>query len=114
MPPAYAHTGGNPGILISAGQLAEIKLKDNLLASSYYLRATQAKNVPWFAYWMCARTRWEAGERAVTYLWYRDQWVRVLSRESDGAPDDLAHLRFMENELQVPVLQRIPKQSWEQ
>lgn len=107
------HTGGNAGILISAGQLAEIKLKDNLLAAQYYLRATQVKNVPWFAYWMCARARWEAGEQVGAYRWYRAQWVGVLSREADGSPDDLERLRFMETELKVPTMQRIPKQSWE-
>lgn len=108
-----AHTGGNPGILISAGQLAEIKLKDNLLASAYYRRATQAKNSPWFAYFMCARTLWEAGRKQEAYDWYRGEWLSKLSKESDGSPDDLEKLRFMEDELKVPLLRRIPRQAWE-
>ncbi len=108
-----AHTGGNAGILISAGQLAEIKLKDNLLAAAYYRRATQAKNPPWFAYFMCARTLWEAGRKQEAYDWFRGEWLAKLSKETDGAPDDLERLRFMEDELKVPLLRRIPKQAWE-
>jgi hypothetical protein len=107
------HTGGNSGILISAGQLAEIKLKDNLLAAAYYRRATQAKTVPWFAYFMCARTMWEAGQKKEAYAWYSAQWLGKLKKEEDGAPDDLERLRFMEDELKVPVQLRIPRQSWE-
>ena len=107
------HTGGNSGILISAGQLAEIKLKDNLLAAAYYRRATQAKTVPWFAYFMCARTMWEAGQKKEAYAWYSAQWMGKLKKEEDGAPDDLERLRFMEDELKVPVQLRIPRQTWE-
>jgi hypothetical protein len=107
------HTGGNSGILISAGQLAEIKLKDNLLAAAYYRRATQAKTVPWFAYFMCARTMWEAGQKKEAYEWYRTQWLGKLKKDEDGAPDDLDRLRFMEDELKVPVQLRIPRQTWE-
>ena len=106
-------TGGNSGILISAGQLAEIKLKDNLLAAAYYRRATQAKTVPWFAYFMCARTMWEAGQKKEAYEWYRTQWLGKLKKGEDGAPDDLERLRFMEDELKVPVQLRIPRQTWE-
>ena len=69
--------------------------------------------MPWFAYFMCARTMWEAGQKQEAYTWYRTQWLAKLHKEEDGAPDDLERLRFMEDELKVPLLQRIPKQAWE-
>ena len=107
------HTGGNPGILISAGQMAEIKLKDNLLAASYYKRATESANAPWFSYFLCARALWEGGQKKESYAWYRKQWLEKLKGVGDGSPDDLEHLRYMEAELTLPVLQRIPRQTWE-
>lgn len=106
-------TGGNAGILISAGQLAETKLKDMKLAAAYYQRATESVNVPWFAYFLCARAQWEAGQKNEAYTWYRQQWLEKLKGVGDNSPDDLERLRFMESELNIPLLKRIPKQLWE-
>lgn len=107
------HTGGNPGILISAGQMAEIKLNDNLLAASYYKRAAETPNAPWFAYFLCARSLWEGGQKTEAYSWYRKQWLEKLHGVDDSSPDDLEHLRYMEVELNLPLLKRIPRQTWE-
>lgn len=107
------YTGGNVGILISAGQLAEIKMKDYTLASSYYKRASENKNAPWFVYFMCARTLWESGQTQAAYDWYRAVWISKLAQADDHSPDDLEHIRFMEDELKVPLLQRIARQPWE-
>ena len=38
---------------------------------------------------------------------------KKLSKEDDHAPDDLEHLRFMEEQLHLAILQRIPRQPWE-
>ena len=56
---------------------------------------------------------WEAGQKQEAYAWYSAQWLTKLKKEEDGAPDDLERLRFMEDELKVPMLQRIPRQPWE-
>ena len=107
------YTGGNVGILISAGQMSELKLKDFSLAASYYKRASESKNPPWFVHFLCAKALWESGQTKKAYDWYRDVWQKKLSKEDDYAPDDLEHLRYMEEQLHLPVLQRIPRQSWE-
>jgi hypothetical protein len=107
------YTGGNVGILISAGQMSELKLKDFSLAASYYKRASESKNAPWFVHFMHARTLWESGQTKAAYNWYREVWQKKLSQEDDHAPDDLEHLRFMEDQLNLTLLQRIPRRSWE-
>jgi hypothetical protein len=107
------YTGGNVGILISAGQMSELKLKDFSLAADYYKRASESKNAPWFVHFMCARALWESGQTKAAYDWYREVWQKKLSNEDDHAPDDLEHLRFMEDQLNLTILQRIPRQSWE-
>jgi hypothetical protein len=62
---------------------------------------------------MCARALWESGQTKAAYDWYREVWQKKLSNEDDHAPDDLEHLRFMEDQLNLTILQRIPRQSWE-
>jgi hypothetical protein len=93
--------------------MSELKLKDFSLAASYYKRASESKNAPWFVHFMCARALWENGQTKEAYAWYRDVWQKRLSNEEDHAADDLERLRFMEDELKLSLLQRIPRQSWE-
>jgi len=107
------NTGGNAALLIAAGQLAEMKLKDQLLSARYYRSATESRNAPWYAPYFCARNLWEAGQREESYRWYRKIWEEKLSKSEDGAPDDLKNLREMEQALHLPIIQRIPRPAWE-
>lgn len=101
-------------ILVVAGQLAEMKVKDLRLAASYYRAAAESDDAPWYAARFAARTAWEAGDRAQAYEWYRAHWTTVLRvRHEDRAPDDLAELRMMEDALSIPPMRRMPRQAWE-
>jgi hypothetical protein len=101
-------------LMIVAGQLAEMKLKDMRLAASYYRAAAESEDSPWYAARFAARTAWAAGDRAQSYDWFREHWVRVLRvKYEDKAPDDLAELRMMEEALFLPQARRLPRQPGE-
>ena len=107
------NTGGNAALMIGAGQMCEMKLKDQLLAAKYYKDACDSRNAPWYAPFFCARNLWEGGKREEAYRWYRQHWEEKLSKSEDGAPDDLKNLREMEKELRLPMIRCIPRPSWE-
>jgi hypothetical protein len=100
-------------LVLTAAQLAEIKLGDHALAARYYRRAAESADAPWFAARLCAQVTWDADQKAEAYRWYRDYWTRRMLPLEDGFPDDLALLRSMEAFLGVAAGQRIPRQAWE-
>ena len=97
----------------TAALVAELQLKDLGRSADYYRRAAEARAAPWFAARFAAANLWKEGRRREAYDWYRAHWLKVLSRAEDGSPDDLKELRDMEHELRLPLLQRLPLQSWE-
>lgn len=101
------------GLLVTAGQLAEIKLKDNVLAASYYRQASDLPNAPWYAARICAHMLWDNGQKAEAYQWYREHWTRRMKDSEDGFPDDLGELRLMEERLNLPPVARLPRQAGE-
>jgi hypothetical protein len=100
-------------LVLSAAQLAEIKLKDHKLSVRYYQQAADAPDAPWYAARICADFDWGAGRKAEAYRWYRNYWETRMRSKEDGFPEDLIRLRLMEEELRTGLLQRIPRQSWE-
>ena len=108
-----ASTGGDAALLATAALVAELQLKDLGRSGDYYRRAAEARAAPWFAARFAAANLWKEGRRREAYDWYRAHWLKVLSRAEDGSPDDLKELRDMEHELRLPLLQRLPLQSWE-
>jgi hypothetical protein len=106
-------TGGSPALLASAALVAELQLKDLALSADYYRRAAETRGAPWFAARFAAANLWKLDRRREAYDWYRAHWLRTLRLEEDGSPDDLKELRDMEQELRLPWLARLPRQSWE-
>ncbi|MGA0133925.1 MAG: hypothetical protein ACO3ND_06175 [Opitutales bacterium] len=101
-------------LLIVAGQLAEMKLKDLRLAAAYYRTAAECDDAPWYAARFSARTLWGAGDRREAYDWFKAHWLSTLRiRYQDKAPDDLAEIRMMEDALLLPLAVRVPRQPWE-
>lgn len=100
-------------LLVCAGQLADIKLKDSALASRYYHEAAILPYAPWYAARIAAHLDWDQGKRLEAYQWYRGYWLARMKDVDDGYPDDLVQIREMENLLKLTPQARIPKQSWE-
>jgi len=100
-------------LLLCAAQMSDMKLGDKQLASEYYRQAAELPNSPWYAARLHARIEWEAGKKPAAYTWYRQYWIVRMKDVDDGSPDDLMELREMENQLRLPLLSRIPRQSWE-
>lgn len=107
------HSRAKVALLMCAGQMAEMKLKDKALSAEYYMQAAEDPSAPWFAARFAAVNLWDSGQQRKAYDWYRRQWLGRLSRESDRSPDDLEKLRDMERALDLPFTARIPRQSWE-
>ncbi|MEY3393044.1 MAG: hypothetical protein RLZZ322_1893 [Verrucomicrobiota bacterium] len=100
-------------LLLTAAQLAELKLQDHPLAIAYYRRAAEAPDGPWFAARICAQVMWEAGRQEEAYRWFRDYWTQRMRGREDGFPDDLQRLRTMEESLRITPGRRIERQAWE-
>jgi len=100
-------------LLLAAGFLAEGKLKDTRLAADYYRLAAEAPDAPWYAARICVDFDWGAGRKVEAYRWYRNYWETRMRSNGDGFPEDLNKLRIMETELNLAILQRIPRQIWE-
>ncbi len=108
-----SHAKNTTPLVLTAAQLAEIKLKDHRLAASYYQTAAEAPDAPWYAARICAQTLWEDGRREEAYRWLRQYWTTRMLPKEDGFPDDLQRLRTMEDVLGVRADLRIPRQAWE-
>jgi len=104
---------GRTALLVAGGFLAEGKLKDLPLAANYYRQAADAEDAPWYAARFCADFDWNAGKKTEAYRWYRNYWLTRMRPRMDGSPDDLVRLREMEKELNLGLLERIPRQGWE-
>ncbi|MEI7652283.1 MAG: hypothetical protein WCJ96_09795 [Verrucomicrobiota bacterium] len=100
-------------LLVCAGQLAEIKLKDSALASRYYHEAAVLPYAPWYAARIAAHLDWDLGKREEAYQWYRGYWLSRMKGVDDGYPDDLVQIREMEKQLKLTPQARLPKQAWE-
>jgi len=100
-------------LVLSAAQLAEIKLKDHKLSARYYKQAAEAPDAPWYAARICAQVMWEDGRRQEAYFWFRQFWISRMLPRDDGYPDDLKQLRTMEEVLGIRPADRIPRPSWE-
>ena len=100
-------------LVLSAAQLAEIKLKDHKLSVRYYRQAAEAPDAPWYAARICAQVMWEDGRREEAYRWFRQYWATRMLPRDDGYPDDLRQLRTMEEVLRLRSSDRIPRPSWE-
>lgn len=96
------------GLLAHAGYIAELKLRDPLLAADYYLRATRHPGAPWYAPYFHARLLKDGGKLREAYDYLRPVWERDLSRREDGSPTELDLLREIERALGIPAAQRIP------
>jgi hypothetical protein len=108
-----AYAKNKVSLLLCAAQLSELKLGDRKMASQYYRQAAEIPRSPWYAARFHARIEWEIGSKTAAYAWYRQYWLSRMKDVDDGFPDDLMELREMENQLKLPLLARIPRQTWE-
>jgi hypothetical protein len=107
------HSRQSTALLVAAGFLAEGKLQDSALSASYYRRAADAPDAPWYAARFTADFDWGAGRKLEAYRWYRAYWETRMRDRLDGSPEDLSRLRWMEAELRLAPSLRIPRPSWE-